>query len=60
MKKIINYIQNHKDDAVIFTLANELFKEGKVNNQDVVLEVIIYLNTLVKTKESILNASKVA
>lgn len=60
MKKVINYIQAHKDDAVIFTLADELFKEGKMNNQDIILEVIIYLNTLVKTKESILTKDQAA
>lgn len=56
--KTIKYIQDHKDDAFIFHAANEMIKEGKISNDVIVLNVIIYLNNLVTTKDKILNLTK--
>ena len=59
MKKSIQYIIDHKDDSFIFNAANKMIKEG-FSDDVIVINVIIYLNNLVKTKDTILNSGKVA
>lgn len=59
MKKAIEYIQDNKDSSFIFSTANRMIEEG-FDDDVILLNVIIYLQNLIKVKDTILNTSKVA
>lgn len=52
---IINYFEANKDKSVIFTLASNMILEGKVPLETILSEVVIYLDTQVKTQRFILD-----
>lgn len=54
---IINYFEANKDKSIIFTLASNLVTEGKVPLETILSEVVIYLDTQVKTQRFILDSA---
>ena len=56
---IINYFEANKDKSIIFTLASNMVSEGKVPLETILSEVIIYLDTQVKTQRFILDMASV-
>lgn len=59
MKKSLKYIQDHKDECFIFDAASKMIDEG-FDEDTIVHHVIIYLNNLIRVKEQIIKAGKVA
>lgn len=57
---IINYFEANKDKSIIFTLASNMIAEGKVPLETILSEVVIYLDTQVKTQRFILDCSVVS
>lgn len=52
---IINYFEANKDKSIIFTLASNMVSEGKVPLETILSEVVIYLDSQVKTQRFILD-----
>ena len=55
LTNIKKFIEDNKDNSVIFTLASEMFREQKLDPEIILTHVIIYQYNQLKTQDLILN-----